>query len=163
MIISIVIMSKKGEMNVCSYGKLKGSIVIEAVIGIMVLSISAMFAINAYIDNCKTIKERILSEDVTRNIESLKREINYNLNKNELDELFKDYEVGFEYNQNFGKDLLNKKLDQLKRGDDIVVKIINRNDENIEFKVNANIRQGSTEVNIKDRFIRSWWIDEQET
>ena len=60
-------------MNLCNYKKKKGSLVIEAAVGVMILSLSSAFAVNAHIPSCKAVRERILNEDVTRNIENLKR------------------------------------------------------------------------------------------
>ena len=149
-------------MNLCNYKKKKGSLVIEAAVGVMVLSLSSAFVVNAHIASCKAVRERILNEDVTRNIENLKREIKYNLNKSEFDELFKDNEIGLKYDEDFGNQLLTKKLNEIDKGNDIIIKIISCDEKNIEFQVNANIEQEGVKVNISDEFEKSWWMYDEE-
>lgn len=149
-------------MNICNHKKMSGSLVIEAAIGIMVLSMASVFAVNCYIENCRSIKERILNEDVMRSITNLENEIKYNLNKNELEELFKDNEIYLKYDKNFGRNLLEKSIDELERGNDIVIKIVSKNEENIEFRVDTNIDLGGMEINIVDEFNKSWWMYNEE-
>lgn len=149
-------------MNLCNYKKKKGSLVVEAAVGVMVLSLSSVFAVNAHIASCKAVRERILNEDVTRNIENLKREIKYNLNKSEFDELFKDNEMGLKYDEDFGNQILTKKLNEIDKGNDIIIKIISCDEKNIEFQVNADIEQERVKVNISDEFEKSWWMYDEE-
>ena len=99
---------------------------------------------------------------MTRNIENLKREIKYNLNKSEFDELFKDNEIGLKYDEGFGNQLLAKRLNELDKGNDIIIKIISCDEKNIEFQVNANIEQEGVKVNISDEFEKSWWMYDEE-
>lgn len=150
-------------MNLCNYKKKKGSLVVEAAVGVMVLSLSSAFVVNAHIASCKAVRERILNEDVTRNIENLKGEIKYNLNKSEFDELFKDNEIRLKYDENFGNQLLTKKLNEIDKGNDIIIKIISCDEKNIELQVNADIEQRGVKVNISDEFEKSWWMYDEET
>lgn len=149
-------------MHIGNCKKKAGSLVVEAAIAFMILGIASAFAIKAYIESCRAIKERILNEDIKRNVENLKGEIKYNLNKNELDELFKNDEITFKYNQDFGKKLLCKKINELEKGNDIVIDIINRSEDKIEFKVNVNIEQEGIKVKFVDEFNKSWWMLDEE-
>ncbi|NME83478.1 hypothetical protein [Clostridium sp. SM-530-WT-3G] len=136
---------------------MKGSLVIEAAIGIMILSIAAAFAVNCHIESSKFIKQRIINEDVMRNIVNLEREIKYNLNKNQLDDLFENGELHLKYDENLGRSLTDKKIYELEKGNDIVIKIINQSEEKIEFRVYSNIEKDCININIADEFDKSWW------
>ncbi|HCW53843.1 MAG TPA: hypothetical protein DG753_08925 [Clostridium sp.] len=144
-------------MNIYRCKKMKGSLVIEAAIGIMVLSIAAAFAVNCHIESSKFIKERIINEDVMRNIVNLEREIKYNLNKNQLVELFENGEIHLKYDENLGRSLIYKKIDELEKGNDIVIKVVNQDEEKTEFRVYSNVEKDGIKINIDDEFSKSWW------
>ena len=135
---------------------------IEAVIGIMVLSLSSAFVVNAYIESCKAVKERIVNEDVERNIENLKREIQYNLNKSEFDELFKENEIGVKYDESFGNQFLTKRINEFDKGNDIIIKIISCDEKSVELQVKADIEQKGLKVSINDEFEKNWWMYDEE-
>lgn len=143
------------------YRKSNGSLVVEAAISVMVFSLASVFVVNAHIENCNIIKRRILNENVMRNIENLKCEIKYNLNNNDIDNLFQNEKIGFKYDDDFGKQFLVKKINEFEIGNDIVIEVMDRNEEKIEFKVNAHIHQDNIRVDIIDEFNKSWWMYEE--
>lgn len=145
-------------MCIYNYKKKNGSLVIEAAMAIMILSMASAFVVKAHIESCKSIKERILNEDIKRSIENLKGEIKYNLNKSEFEDLFKDGKISLKYDEDFGKNLLDKKISELEKGNDIVISIINRNEEKIEFRVNAYVERKDIKIELFDEFNKSWWM-----
>lgn len=142
------------------FNKRSGSLVIEAAISVMILSMAAAYIVNAHIDSSKSVKSRILNEDVTRNIENIKREIQYNVTKIELEEIFKYSEISLKYDEFLGRQLLNKRFDELDRGNDIFITMVSENERSMKFKVKAEIEKNGVQVEADDEFEKSWWMDE---
>lgn len=140
--------------------KKQGSILIEVVASIMILTITTTFIISASIKNMQVLKERILLEEVNRDVCNLINEFKYNLTKEEINEMLKDEKVGYKYSEDFSKKLLNMTVKELEKGNEIEVIKIGEDDAGIRFKVKTNIKNEKSEAVIEREFIKSWWMDE---
>lgn len=158
-----MMINKEYVMYVIRCNKKEGSLVVEAAIAVMILSMTTAFIVNAHISCSKSIKSRILNEDITRNIKNIEREIQYNVTKKEIEDIFKDHEIGLSYDENFGRQILNNKFSQLVRGKDILIKLVSEDEEGMKFEIKADINRDGTHVEADDKFEKSWWMDEDQT
>lgn len=140
--------------------KKQGSILIEVVASIMVLTITTTFIISASIKNMQVLRERILLEEVNRDVCNLINEFKYNLTKEEIKDILKDEKVGYKYSEDFSKKLLNIPIKELENGNEIEIIKIGEDDIGIRFKIQTNIKNEKSEAVIEREFIKSWWMDE---
>ncbi|WP_160688829.1 hypothetical protein [Clostridium sp. C2-6-12] len=140
--------------------KKHGSILIEVAASIMILTLTTTFIVSTSIKNIQVLKERILLEEVNRDVSNLINEFKYNLTKEEIEELLKDEKVGYKYYENFSEKLLNSPVNELENGNDIEVIKIGEDNIGIRFKVQTNIKNEKSEAVIEREFIKSWWMDE---
>jgi len=114
--------------------KKRGSILIEVAASIMILTLTTTFIVSTSIQNMDVLKERILLEEVNRDVSNLINEFKYNLTKEEIEELLSDEKIGFKYNEDFSKELLNSNINELERGEDIEITKIYEDDLGLKFK-----------------------------
>ena len=138
----------------------KGSILIEIVVSTMILAITTTFVISASIQNMQILKERILLEEVNRDISNLINEFKYNLTRDEIKEILNNEKIGFKYSDDFSKKLLTSSVNELEKGNDIEVTKIGEDSLGIKLKVKTNIKNEKSEAVINREFIKSWWMDE---
>lgn len=140
--------------------KKQGSILIEVVASVMILILTTTFIINASIQNIDVLKERILLEEVNRDVCNLINEFKYNLTKEEIEELLSDQKIGFKYNKDFSKELLDSSVKDFQEGEDIEITKIGNDNLGLKLKIQANIKNEESEVAIEKEFTKSWWMDE---
>ena len=140
--------------------KKQGSILIEVAASIMILTLTTTFIISTGIQNMDILKERILLEEVNRDVCNLINEFKYNMTKKEIEELLSDEKVGFKYNKDFSKELLNSSVKDLEQGSDIEISKIGEDNLILKLKIQTNIKNGKSEVEIEKEFTKSWWMDE---
>lgn len=140
--------------------KKQGSILIEIAASIMVLTLTTTFIVSASIKNMQVLKERILLEEVNRDIGNLINEFKYNLTKEEIKEMLKDEKIGFKYSEDFSSKLLSMSVKELEKGKEIEVIKIGEDDIGIRLKVQTNINNEQSEAIIEREFTKSWWMDE---
>lgn len=140
--------------------KEQGSILIEIVVSTMILAITTTFVISASIQNMQILKERILLEEVNRDISNLINEFKYNLTRDEIKEILNNEKIGFKYSDDFSKKLLTSSVNELEKGNDIEVTKIGEDSLGIKLKVQTNIKNEKSEAVINREFIKSWWMDE---
>lgn len=133
---------------------------IEVVASVMILTLATTFIVSTSIQNVDILKERILLEEVNRAIYNLTNEFKYNMPKEEIKELLVNEKVGFKYDRDFSKKLLNTKIKDLKQGEDIEVSKIGQDSVGLKLKIKANIIIEKNIVNIETEFTKSWWMDE---
>lgn len=133
---------------------------IEAVVSAMILSIASFFIISATIQNMQVLKERILLEEVNRDVCNLINEFKYNLTKEEIKEMLNNEKIGFKYSEDFSSKLLSSSVKELENGNDIEVSKIGEDCFGIKLKVQANIKNEKSQAVIEREFIKSWWMDE---
>jgi len=140
--------------------KKQGSILIEVIASIMILTFTTTFIISASIQNADVLKERILLEEVNRSVYNLTNELKYNISKEEIEELLKDDKIGFKYDSDFSKRLFDEDVKKLERGNDIEVIKIGADNVGLKIKIQANIKIEKSEANVENEFTKSWWMDE---
>ena len=140
--------------------KKQGSILIEVIASIMILTFTTTFIISASIQNADVLKERILLEEVNRSVYNLTNELKYNISKEEIEELLKDDKIGFKYDSDFSKRLFDEDVKKLERGNDIKVIKIGVDNVGLKIKIQANIKIEKSEVSVENEFTKSWWMDE---
>lgn len=140
--------------------KKQGSILIEVVASIMILTITTTFIISVSIKNMQVLKERILLEEVNRDVCNLINEFKYNLTKEEIKGMLEHEKIGYKYSEDFSEKLLNMPVKELEKGKDIEIIRIGEDDIGIRFKVQTNIKNEKSEAVIEREFIKSWWMDE---
>jgi hypothetical protein len=138
----------------------KGSILIEIVVSTMILTLTTTFVISASIQNMQILKERILLEEVNRDISNLINEFKYNLTREEINEILNNEKIGFKYSDDFSKKLLTSPVNDLEKGNDIEVIKLGEDSLGIKLMVQTNIKNEKIEAVINREFIKSWWMDE---
>lgn len=142
------------------YIKKEGSILIEVMVGIAILTLSTIFIINATIENFNIIKKRILAEEVNRAVYNLMNEIKYNISKERLEEMLSNGEFGFEYDKDLSKSLISKEIYELNSGNEIKIIMLEEEGTGLKLKIEANVEREENEINIEKEFNKSWWMDE---
>lgn len=140
--------------------KKQGSILIEVAASIVILTLATTFIVSASIKNMQVLKERILLEEVNRDVWNLINEFKYNLTKEEIKEMLSDGKIGFKYSEDFSKKLLSMSPKELENGNEIEITKIGEDDIGIRFKVQTNIKNEKNEAVIEQEFTKSWWMDE---
>ena len=140
--------------------KKQGSILIEVAASIMILTLTTTFIISTGIQNIYILKERILLEEVNKDVSNLINEFKYNLTKEEIEELLSDEKIGFKYNEDFSRELLNSSVKELEKGEDIEITKIEEDNLGLKLKIQTNIKNEKNEVTIEKEFTKSWWMDE---
>lgn len=140
--------------------KKQGSILIEVIASIMILTLTTTFIISASIQNADILKKRILEEEVNRSVYNLTNEFKYNISKEEIENVLSNEKIGFKYDSDFSKRLLNTDIKNLEQGYDIQVSKIGEDSVGLKLKIIANVKIEKTEVNVENEFTKSWWMDE---
>ena len=140
--------------------KKQGSMLIEVVASIMILLLTTTFIISTSIQNIDILKERILLEEVNRDVCNLKNEFKYNITRNEIEEMLGNEKIRLKYDKDFSRKLLDLNIRDLEKGQDIEISKIGEDSIGLKLKIQANIKIEKSEVNITNEFIKSWWMDE---
>jgi hypothetical protein len=140
--------------------KKQGSILIEVIASVMILTLTTTFIISASIQNADVLKERILLEEVNRAVCNLTNEFKYNISTKEIEELLSNEKIGFKYDRDFSEKLLNKDIKELEKGKDIEISKIGEDSVGLKLKIQASIKIEKNEVNVENEFTKSWWMDE---
>ena len=140
--------------------KKEGSMLIEVMVSIAILTLTTIFIISANIENSNIIKKRILAEEVNRGVYNLMNEIKYNISKSEIEEILSEGEIELEYNKDFSKKLLNRKINELNTGEEIKITMFKEDNVDLKIKIEANVKRDGNEVNVEREFNKSWWMDE---
>jgi predicted DNA binding protein len=140
--------------------KKQGSILIEVIASIMILTLTSTFIVSVSIQNTNILKERILEEDVNRAICNIINEFKYNMSKEEIEDVMSNDKIGFKYDEYFSKKLMNTSVEELEQGNDIVISKTGEDNIGIKLKIVTNIKTNKNEVNLQKEFTKSWWMDE---
>lgn len=140
--------------------KKQGSILIEIVASLMILTLTTTFIISASIQNVDTLKKRVLLDEVNRAVCNLTNEFKYNVPKEDIEKLLIDEKVGFKYDTDFSEKLLTTEVSNLERGTDIQVSKIREDNIGLKLKITANFKIEKSEINLENQFTKSWWMDE---
>lgn len=140
--------------------KKQGSILIEIVASLMIFTLTTTFIISTSIQNSNILKERILSEEVNRAVYNLMNEFKYNISREEIEQMLSNEKIGFKYDTDFSKRLLNTDVKNLENGSDFEVSKEGEDDIGLKLKIHVNIKREQSEINLEREFTKSWWMDE---
>ena len=140
--------------------KKQGSILIEVMVSIMILSLTTTFVISTSIQNTDILKERILLEEVNRAVSNLIHEFKYNMTKDEIEKLLIDEKIGFKYDKDFSRRLFDSEIKNLEAGEDIEVTKISEDSVGLKLNIQVKIKTEKNEVTLENEFTKSWWMDE---
>ncbi|MBN1039100.1 hypothetical protein DVW12_10330 [Clostridium botulinum] len=139
--------------------KSKGSILIEAIAALFMLSLIVMFSISTYIHNNRILKERILREDLNRGIYNITNELKYNTKMNELKDILNKEPLKLSFDENFFEELTSKGILDLTEGKDIKISKIKEDDYKLEILITAFVNEDDIQVEIEESFIKMWWME----
>lgn len=140
--------------------KKQGNMLIEVVASIMILLLTTTFIISTSIQNNDILKERILLEEVNRDICNLINEFKYNMTRDEIEKMLGNDKIKLKYDKDFSKKLLNLDIKDLEAGQDIEISKIGEDSIGLKIKIQANIKIEKREINVSNEFTKSWWMDE---
>ncbi|MFW2487607.1 hypothetical protein ACN077_03410 [Clostridium chromiireducens] len=140
--------------------KKQGSIIVEAIASIMILSLTTTFIVSACMQNSKILKERILCEEANRAVANLINEFKYNISSEEIEKMLENGQIGFRYNRDFSTKLLSSNVENLENGEEIWISKVSDQEIGLKLKIVANIRNDEIETSIEKEFTKSWWMDE---
>lgn len=141
--------------------KKQGSILIEVVASIIILTLTTTFIISTSIQNTNILKERIFLEEANRAVSNLMKEFKYNMSREEIEMLLNNEKIGFKYDLDFSKKLLYTNIEELEKGNDIEVSKIGENDVGLILKIHTNIEIENNDITLEKEFTKSWWMDER--
>ncbi|MBN1068381.1 hypothetical protein DVW02_10380 [Clostridium botulinum] len=139
--------------------KSKGSILIEAIAALFMLSLIVMFSISTYIHNNRILKERIVREDLNRGIYNITNELKYNTKMNELKDILNKEPLKLSFDENFFEELTSKGILDLTEGKDIKISKIKEDDYKLEILITAFVNKDDIQVEIEESFIKMWWME----
>lgn len=139
--------------------KNKGSILIEVICSIFILSLITIFSVNTCIQNSNIIKQRIFKEELNRGIYNVINELKYNTKINELKKSLDKEPLELALNEKFYDDILEKNILELQKGNDIKISKIKDNDYEIEILVKGTLSKENIDVQMEETFTKMWWME----
>lgn len=142
--------------------KKQGSILVEVVASSMILAITTTFIVSASIQNANKLKERVLNEEVSRNISNLINEFKYNISTEEIEQMLSDGDdkIGLKYDKDLSKKLVTTNVKNLEHGEDIEVTKVNTSNMGVKLKIIAKVNDDRNQVSLEKEFTKSWWMDD---
>ncbi|WP_207757829.1 hypothetical protein [Clostridium botulinum] len=137
----------------------KGSILIEGIAALFILSLMMMFSMNVYIHNNRVLKERILRENLNRAIYNITNELKYNTKMNELKDRLNEDSLKLSFNEEFFSELISKEILDLTQGDDIKISKIKEDEYKLEILITGFVNKDNIKVDIEESFIKMWWME----
>ncbi|NFH89190.1 hypothetical protein FDA33_03000 [Clostridium botulinum] len=139
--------------------KSKGSILIEGIAALFILSLMMMFSMNVYIHNNRVLKERIVREELNRAIYNITNELKYNTKMNELKDRLNEEPLKLSFNEEFFNELISKEILDLIQGDDIKISKIKEDEYKLEILITGFVNKDDIKVDIEENFIKMWWME----
>ncbi|MDR5587319.1 MULTISPECIES: hypothetical protein [Clostridium] len=139
--------------------KSKGSILIEAIAALFMLSLIIIFSISTYIHNNRILKERMLREELNRAIYNITNELKYNNKMNKLKDTLNKEPLTLSFDENFFEELTNTEILDLTKGNDIKISKLKEDDYKIEILIKGLINKDNIQVDIEESFIKMWWME----
>ncbi|HBZ6635857.1 hypothetical protein NE172_04665 [Clostridium botulinum] len=139
--------------------KSKGSILIEGIAALFILSLMMMFSMNVYIHNNRVLKERIVREELNRAIYNITNELKYNTKMNELKDRLNEEPLKLSFNEEFFNELISKEILDLTQGDDIKISKIKEDEYKLEILITGFVNKDDIKVDIEENFIKMWWME----
>lgn len=139
--------------------KNKGSILIETICAIFMLSLLAVFSVSTCIENSKMIKERIFKEELNRGIYNIISELKYNTKMDELKISLQDKPLELALDEEFYDEILEKNILDLPKGKNIKISKIKEDDYEIEILIEGTLSKDNLNASVEESFIKTWWME----
>ncbi len=141
--------------------KNNGSILIEVIASIMMLSAVGIIILSACLRCREEYENRIREDKLNMAVNMLIKEIKYNITENELEELFKDRnDFAIKYDDHLGEKISSEDIRNLERGADIKIEKVTDNSRKTEYKIIVNVKNEDLNIEREYEFYKSWWMDE---
>lgn len=142
-------------------GKRNGSILIEVMASILMLSAAGIFILSACLKCHKEYENRVQGDKINAAVNMLIKEIKYNITKAELQEIFGDEdEFAINYYDELSEKISSEDIRNLERGTDIKIEKLYDDNKKIEYKVVVDVEDGDLNIEREYKFYKSWWMDE---
>lgn len=142
-------------------GKRKGSILIEVMASVLMLSFAGIFIFSACLRCQKEYENRLYEDKINIAVNMLIKEFKYNITENELEELFRDKnEFSIRYDDELSEKISSEDVRNLERGMDIRIEKIDDNNKRAEYKIIVDIEDEEFNIEREYKFYKSWWMDE---
>lgn len=142
-------------------GKRKGSILIEVMASVLMLSFAGIFIFSACLRCQKEYENRLHEDKINIAVNMLIKEFKYNITENELEELFRDKnEFSIRYDDELSEKISSEDVRNLERGMDIRIEKIDDNNKRAEYKIIVDIEDEEFNIEREYKFYKSWWMDE---
>ena len=142
--------------------KRKGSILIEVMASVLMLSFAGIFMASSIFKCFKEYENRVREEKINMVANMLVKEIKFNISSEELEEIFCDGStMSIKYDDNLCEKMSYTNIMDLESGNDI--KIQKMGDDNFRSNYKISICLNDDNFNIEKReyeFYKSWWMDE---
>ncbi|AOR24944.1 hypothetical protein BGI42_09385 [Clostridium taeniosporum] len=139
--------------------KNRGSVLIEAISAIFMLTLIISFSISTCIKSNQILKERILREELNRAMYNTINELKYNTKMNDLKEILDYNYIGLKFDENFYDELMNKDILNLTKGSDIKISKLKEDNYKLEILIDGVIDRENLHVDIKQSFTKMWWME----
>lgn len=141
--------------------KKNGSMLIELLGCILILSLSSVFIATTCLKCSRAYKKRVQEEKVNRIVNMVIKELKYNSSKSELDSIFNENNrFGFKYEESLIEELSHMNLNDLKKGKDIEIEKESEDKLSINYKIIVNVPGDNFNIENNYEFHKSWWMDE---
>ncbi len=141
--------------------KKKGSILIEVIASIMILSFGLLFILSVYQKLIREYELRKTEEKVDRCINMIIKEIKYNVHNDDLEEIFsKSNALRIKYDENMCEIMLNTDFKELESGNDIIIEKNGSDEKRTYYTIQTDINKEKINIDRKYEFYKSWWMDE---
>ena len=141
--------------------KKKGSILIEVIASIMILSFGLLFILSVYQKLIREYELRKAEEKVDRCINMIIKEIKYNVHNDDLEEIFsKSNALRIKYDENMCEIMLNTDFKELESGNDIIIEKNGSDKKRTYYTIQTDINKEKINIDKKYEFYKSWWMDE---
>lgn len=144
--------------------KLKGNMLIESIVGLMILGIALLIAMTSIISVSKSSSKRASYNEVNRVCYSIMNEVKYNYSynqiKDEINRLKSGNYISFKYSRDILEKLTTVELLSLERSNDIIVEVLSVDDVNkiVEMKVSINVQINGEVISSERKFDKAQWM-----
>lgn len=141
--------------------KRDGSILIEVMASIVMLSFAGIFIVSVCMKCLREYENRIREDKLNMAVNMLIKEIKFNINQQELEEMFysSDY-IGIKYDDDLCQKISCTDIRNLENGADIEIQKIAENNIRSNYKILVSIEEENFTVEREYEFYKSWWMDE---
>lgn len=142
--------------------KRRGSILIEVMASILILSFTGVFAVSSVIKCFKEYDKRVREEKLNIAVNMIAKEIKFNISNEELEEIFcDDNYMSIKYEDDLCEKMLCTHIKDLESGNDIKIEKIDETNMRSNYKIFVDLDNENFDFEQREyEFYKSWWMDE---